>query len=94
LFHLANAPILPLTALYVKNLGGRGSLMTATVLTAQLVMVPVAIFAGKFGDLWGRKPVLAIAFWILPLRIVSYTLADDPKMIICLQSLDGIGAGI
>ena len=94
LFHLANAPILPLTALYVKKLGGSDSLMTATVLTAQIVMVPVAIFAGKFGDRWGRKPVLAIAFWVLPLRIVSYVLAHDPRAIIWLQSLDGIGAGI
>ncbi len=94
LFHLANAPVLPLTALYVKKLGGSDSLMTATVLTAQIAMVPVAIFAGRFGDRWGRKPVLAIAFWILPLRIVSYILAHDPRAIIWLQSLDGIGAGI
>ncbi len=94
LFHLANAPILPTTALYVKKLGGSDSLMTATVLTAQLVMVPVAIFAGKFGDRWGRKPVLGIAFWILPLRILSYTLAHNPRTIVWLQGLDGIGAGI
>jgi MFS family permease len=45
LFHLANAPILPATALYVKHLGGSDDLMTATVLTAQLVMVPVSLFA-------------------------------------------------
>jgi MFS family permease len=62
LFHLANAPILPTVALYVKKLGGSDDLMTATVLTAQIVMVPVALLAGKYGDLWGRKPVMAIAF--------------------------------
>ena len=94
LFHLANAPILPTTALYVKQLGGSDSLMTATVLTAQIVMVPVAIFAGRYGDRWGRKPILAIAFWILPLRILSYIVARDPKMVVWLQGLDGIGAGI
>lgn len=94
LFHLANAPILPITALYVKQLGGSDSLMTATVLTAQLVMVPVALLAGRYGERWGRKPVLAIAFWILPLRILSYLLARDPKAVIWLQGLDGIGAGI
>ncbi len=94
LFHLANAPILPTVALYVKNLGGSDSLMTATVLTAQIVMVPVAIFAGRYGERWGRKPVLAIAFWVLPLRILSYILARDPRTIVWLQALDGIGAGI
>jgi MFS family permease len=94
LFHFANAPILPTVALYVKQLGGSDDLMTATVLTAQLVMVPVALFAGRFGDRWGRKPVMAIAFWILPLRIVSYTFVSHPKAIVWLQGLDGIGAGI
>jgi MFS family permease len=94
LFHLANAPILPLTALYVKQLGGSDGLMTATVLTAQLVMVPVALLAGRYGDRWGRKPVLAIAFWILPFRIVSYVFARSPQAVVWLQCLDGIGAGI
>ncbi len=94
LFHLANAPILPTVALYVKKLGGSDDLMTATVLTAQIVMVPVALLAGKYGDLWGRKPVMAIAFWVLPLRILSYSFVSTPSAIVWLQSLDGIGAGI
>jgi MFS family permease len=94
LFHLANAPILPTVALYVKQLGGTDSLMTATVLTAQVVMVPMAILAGRYGDRWGRKPMLAIAFWILPLRIFSYMLAHNAKTVVWLQCLDGIGAGI
>jgi MFS family permease len=94
LFHLANAPILPTVALYVKKLGGSDDLMTATVLTAQMVMVPVALLAGKYGDLWGRKPVMAIAFWVLPLRILSYSFVSTPSAVVWLQSLDGIGAGI
>ncbi len=93
-FHFANAPILPTVALYVKKLGGSDSLMTATVLTAQIVMTPVALLAGRFCDSWGRKPVMAIAFWILPLRILSYTFVSNPKGVVYLQCLDGIGAGI
>jgi hypothetical protein len=94
LFHLANAPILPTTALYVKKLGGSDGLMTATVLTAQLVMVPVSIFAGHYGDRWGRKPVMAIAFWFLPLRILTYALVATPMAVVWLQGLDGVAAGI
>jgi MFS family permease len=94
LFHLANAPIMPATALYVKQLGGSDALMTATVLTAQIVMVPVALWAGRYGDRWGRKPVMAVAFWALPLRIFSYTLVSNPKAVVALQGLDGVGAGI
>jgi MFS family permease len=94
LFHLANAPILPVTALYIKQLGGSSALTTFTVLSAQMVMVPVAWASGKLCDSWGRKPVMAIAFWALPLRILSYTLTHNPHMVVFLQALDGIGAGI
>jgi MFS family permease len=94
LFHLANAPILPTVALYVKKLGGSDNLMTATVLTAQVVMVPVALLSGRLCDSWGRKPVMAIAFWVLPLRIASYAFVSSPSAVVYLQCLDGIGAGI
>ncbi len=94
LFHLTNAPILPTVAMYVKKLGGSDNLMTATVLTAQLVMVPVALASGRLCDKWGRKPVMAIAFLVLPLRIFSYSLVSNPRAIVWLQGLDGVGAGI
>jgi MFS family permease len=93
-FHLANAPILPTVALYVKNLGGSDNLMTATVLTAQIVMVPVALAAGRLCDSWGRKPVMAVAFLALPIRILSYSFVRSPASVVWLQGLDGIGAGI
>jgi MFS family permease len=94
LFHLANAPILPMTTLYVKKLGGSDSLATATVLTAQTVMIPMAWLAGRLAERWGRKPVLLLAFWILPARIVFYALAHRPAQVVVLQSLDGVGAGL
>jgi MFS family permease len=93
-FHLANAPILPTVALYVKKLGGSDNLMTATVLTAQVVMVPVALMTGRLCDSWGRKPLMAIAFLVLPLRILSYAFVSKPSAVVWLQGLDGIGAGI
>ena len=93
-FHLANAPVLPTVALYVKKLGGSDELMTATVLTAQVVMVPVALVAGRLCDSWGRKPLMAVAFLVLPLRILSYAFVSKPAAVVWLQGLDGIGAGI
>ena len=94
LFHLANAPILPMTTLYVKKLGGSDSMATATVLTAQTMMIPVAWLAGILAGRWGRKPVLLLAFWILPARILFYALAHRPMQVVVLQSLDGVGAGL
>jgi MFS family permease len=94
LFHLANAPVMPLVALYVKHLEGSDMQVAAVVLVAQAVMIPVALLAGWLCDRWGRKPVFAIGFAALPLRIFLYTLAGNPSTLVALQALDGIGAGI
>lgn len=51
----------------------------STVLTAQVVMVPVALLAERFCDSWGRKPLMAIAFWVLPLRIALYAFVSTPS---------------
>ncbi len=94
LFHLANAPVMPLVAQYVKALGGSNTQVAAVVLVAQTVMIPVALTTGWLCDRWGRKPIFAVGFVVLPLRIFLYSLASDPGMLVALQALDGIGAGI
>ena len=94
LFHLANAPVMPLVALYVKHLRGSDVQVAAVVLVAQSVMIPIALLAGWLCDRWGRKPVFAIGFAALPLRVFLYTLAGKPSTLVALQALDGIGAGI
>jgi MFS family permease len=57
-------------------------------------MIPVALAAGRLCDRWGRKTVFAIGFVVLPVRIFLYSLTDDPWMLVALETLDGIGAGI
>jgi len=94
LFHLANAPVMPLVAMYVKHLQGNDHQVAAVVLVAQVVMIPVALLTGWLCDRWGRKPAFAIGFVALPLRIFLYSLTTDPAMLITLQALDGIGAGV
>jgi MFS family permease len=37
---------------------------------------------------------MAVAFWVLPLRILSYAFVHSPMALVGLQLLDGIGAGI
>ncbi|HTU25892.1 MAG TPA: MFS transporter [Pirellulales bacterium] len=94
LFHLANAPVMPFVGAYIQTLGGSHEQVAAVVLVAQAVMIPVALAAGRLCDSWGRKPVFAIGFLALPLRIFLYSLTDQPGMLVALQALDGIGAGI
>lgn len=79
--------------MYVKSLHGSDGLMTATVLTAQIVMVPVALLAGRGYEAWGRKAMMAIAFWVLPLRIFSYSLVHTPRAVVWLQGRDIRGPG-
>jgi MFS family permease len=94
LFHLANAPVMPLVGMYVRRLHGTDTQIACVVLTAQAVMIPVAWLAGRLSESWGRKPVFAIGFLVLPVRIVLYAFTDSPWGLVALQTLDGIGAGI
>ena len=64
------------------------------VLVAQTVMIPVALLTGWICERWGRKPIFAVGFIVLPVRIFLYSLAGGPGALVALQALDGIGAGI
>jgi len=39
--------------------------MSCCIIAARLVMLPIALFAGRKADRWGRKPILLIGFGIL-----------------------------
>jgi MFS family permease len=98
LFHFANAAMLPLVGqeLTAGRGDGHGAAgpMSAAIIAAQLVMVPVALAASRFAESWGRKPTFLVGFAVLPIRGVLYTLGHDPAYLIAVQLLDGIGAGI
>ncbi len=96
LFHFANAPLLPLVgqklaAAYPKE---ATAMMSACIIAAQLVMLPIALLVGRKADVWGRKPLFLAGFAILPIRAVLYTLSDNSLWLIGVQVLDGVGAGI
>ena len=96
LFHFSNAAMLPLVgqklALVNRELGT--TLMSACIVAAQLVMVPVAMIVGCKADVWGRKPIFAAALAVLAIRGALYPLSDNPYWLVSVQLLDGVGAGI
>jgi MFS family permease len=96
LFHFSNAAMLPLVGqkLALANPAMGTSLMSACIVAAQLVMVPVAIVVGRRADVWGRKPIFAVALAVLAFRGAMYPLSDHPAWLVGVQLLDGIGAGI
>jgi MFS family permease len=96
LFHLANAALLPLVG---QKLAGAfpkeaTAMMSACIIAAQMVMLPIALLVGRTADSWGRKPLFLAGFAVLPIRAGLYTLSDNSFWLIGVQVLDGVGAGI
>jgi MFS family permease len=96
LFHFANAALLPLVGqkLAAAHPAEATAMMSACIVAAQAVMLPIALLVGRTADSWGRKPLFLAGFAILPVRAVLYTLSDDSAWLIGVQLLDGVGAGI
>jgi len=96
MFHFANAAMLPLLGEMLAKGQGRSSMMfmSACVITTQLVVVILATWVGRTAGTWGRKPLLLIAFGVMPVRGLLYTLTHDTTALVAIQILDGVGAAI
>ena len=96
LWQLANAAMLPIVGqkLALNNTGEGTIFMSALIVTAQAVMVPMSILVGHRADRWGRKPIFLTGFAALPIRGVLFSLVKDPYLVVSIQILDGVGAGI
>ena len=96
MFHFANAAMLPLLGEMLAKGQGRSSMMfmSACVVTTQFVITMIAAWSGRKAGSWGRKPLLLIAFGVLPIRAVLYTLTSNTVALVAIQILDGVDAGI
>ncbi len=96
LWQLANAAMLPIVGqkLALNNTGEGTIFMSALIVTAQAVMVPMSILVGHRADRWGRKALFLAGFAALPVRGVLFSLVKDPYVVVAIQVLDGVGAGI
>jgi len=96
MFHFANAAMLPLLGEMLAKGHGRSSMMfmSACVVTTQFTITMIAAWSGRKAGSWGRKPLLMIAFGVLPIRAVLYTLTSNTVALVAIQILDGVGAGI
>jgi MFS family permease len=96
LFHFANAALLPLVGQKLAAAHPKEAtvMMSACIIAAQLVMLPIALLVGRTADSWGRKPLFLVGFAILPIRALLYTFSDSSVWLVGVQLLDGVGAGI
>jgi predicted MFS family arabinose efflux permease len=96
LLQFANAAMLPLMAGIVT---ARSS-QWAPVLIALCIIVPQAIVAmtspsvGRKAQVWGRRPLLMIAFTALAVRGLLFSVVEDPALLVAVQVLDGITAAV
>ncbi|MGE8657953.1 MAG: MFS transporter [Achromobacter sp.] len=96
LFHLGNAAMLPLLGQAAVARGGADpSAYTAlTIIVAQLVMIPVALLAGRYARQYGYWRLLAWACCVLPLRGLLAATLPPACALVPVQMMDGVAAGL
>jgi MFS family permease len=96
LFHFANASLLTLVGqVFAADAAVRASLyMSAAVVITQTLCMLLGVAIGRWAHASRRKPIFLIAFAVLPLRCLLYTVSHAPHWLLPLQVLDGIGAGV
>jgi predicted MFS family arabinose efflux permease len=95
-FHFANASMLPLVGqkLALAHPGFETTLMSACIIVAQLVTIPVAILVGRKAGAWGLRSLLAASCLALALRGAAFAWFDNAPLLVAAQVLDGIATGI
>lgn len=96
LFHLGNGAMLPLLgqALVARGAGDPSAYTGATIVVAQLTMVPMALLAARLAEQRGYWIVVLLALLALPLRGLIAAVVTGPIGLVPVQILDGVGAGL
>jgi predicted MFS family arabinose efflux permease len=96
LFHLGNAAMLPLLgqSLVAGGAGDPSAFTGATVVIAQLTMVPMALLAARLAESRGYWIVFMLALLALPVRGGLAAAVTGPIGLVPVQVLDGVGAGM
>ena len=81
-------------SLFMKGLGATPLWITVTFASGVLCEVLVMTRVGLLSDLHGRRPILAVAFVVMPLRLLCYIPATGPLWVLVVQLLHGLNFGI
>ena len=95
LFSFSNGYMLPLLGQKISVHDPRNSsvYLSICIIIAQAVMVVVAWIIGKNADM-SRKKLFMLAFIILPIRPILFSLIEHPYVLTGIQVLDGLTAGV
>ena len=95
-FHFSNAAMLPELGEMLSK-GSRASaapFMSACIVVTQFMIMCSAAAIGRWANVHGRKPLLLLAFGVLPLRAFLYTIVHQKAGLISVQLLDGVANAI
>jgi len=81
-------------SIFMMHVGGRGLFLSCVFLPGVITESLVMRFSGAFSDRYGRRPVLAISYFLLPFRLLMYSVAMNPWWVLGAQSLHGLNFGI
>jgi MFS family permease len=92
LFTFANAPLLMLVGgEMTARVGNPSLLIAACIVLPQIIVALASPAVGRFADTHGRRLALAIGFFALPLRGLTFAFTSNQWAVIAVQALDGIG---
>jgi MFS family permease len=96
LFHLGNAAMLPLmgSVLTTRSSQWATVLIAACIVGPQLLVAFFAPWVGRKAQVWGRRPLLLVAFAALPVRGLLFATVTDPYLLVIAQLLDGFSAAV
>jgi MFS family permease len=94
LFHLANAAMLPLmgSVLTTRSSQWATILIAACIVGPQLIVAAFSPWVGRRAQVWGRRPLLLVAFAALPVRGLFFATVTNPYLLVAVQLLDGVTA--
>ncbi len=81
-------------SLYLKSLHAGPQWITYMFAAGVVCEVLVMTRVGRFSDTFGRRPALAVAFLLMPLRLLAYIPATGPLWVLLVQTLHGLNFGI
>lgn len=81
-------------SLHLKALGATPFAITGVFAAGVACEAIVMLVVGRLSDRFGRRPLLAIAYAFLPVRLLLYIPATGPLWVLGVQTIHGINFGI
>lgn len=81
-------------SLYLKHLGATPMWLTGVFAAGVVCEVIVMSQVGRLSDHFGRRPLLALSFILMPVRLLLYMPATSPLWVMAVQTMHGLNFGV